>query len=399
MSIDLIQQLLSPAIQSFIYEHEHDDVKTLLLKHSSIEGLKTSLIVEQINGRSKAKFKLPQYYKTPGILYPPGLNLEQCSSEATAKVKSQHIAKGMNMLDLTGGFGVDTYYLSKQFENATYVEPDTDLLMITRHNHHVLGAKNIEHINCTAEEFLDQDKRHYDLIFIDPSRRNANQKVYKLADCIPDITTLQKTIFERTDSLLVKTSPLLDLHQGLKELSFVKDIIVVSVDNECKEVLFSCVKGFRDTPVIKAINIIKEERQDLFSFTFSDEQASSANLSDPLQFLYEPNASILKAGAFKILSERFTLSKIHTNTHLYTSQTLMEDFPGRIFRIEAFVKPEEKMLKQYFPEGKVNITTRNYQLTVEELKKKTRLKDGGDKFLIGFNGINQKYLVVASRVK
>ena len=199
MSIDLIQQLLNPAIQNFIYEHEHDDVKALSLKYTAIEGLKTSFIVEQISGRSKAKFKLPHYYKTPGIIYPPGLNVEQCSSEATAKIKSQEIAKGVNMLDLTGGFGVDTYFLSQQFKKAIYVEPNLDLLTLTKHNHHVLGAKHIEHINWTAEEFLDRDEQHYDLIFIDPSRRNANQKVFRLADCIPDITALQKTIFERTD--------------------------------------------------------------------------------------------------------------------------------------------------------------------------------------------------------
>ena len=234
MSIDLIQQLLNPAIQNFIYEHEHDDVKALSLKHTTIEGLKTSFVVEQISGRSKAKFKLPHYYKTQGVIYPPGLNLEQCSSEVTAKIKSQEIPKGVNMLDLTGGFGVDTYFLSQQFEKATYIEPNLDLLTITKHNHHVLEARHIEHVNCTAEEFLDQYTQHYDLIFIDPSRRNANQKVFKLADCIPDITDLQKTIFERTELLLVKTSPLLDLQQGLKELNFVKSIVVISVDNECK---------------------------------------------------------------------------------------------------------------------------------------------------------------------
>ncbi|HOX81437.1 MAG TPA: RsmD family RNA methyltransferase [Chryseolinea sp.] len=399
-----LRDLLSSDVKSFIHQHENDDVKPLVLKHKFIHGIPSSVIADQINGRRKAKEKLPMFYHTKGIVYPPGVNVEQSSSEQTAGYKAtifaQHSAelKNKTLVDLTGGLGIDSFFLSRTFKNVQYIEPNESLLEISKHNHHQLGADNIQYHHTTAENFLSRG-HSFDLAYIDPSRRAAgNQKVYSLNDCEPNIVQLQDVIFEKADCLMIKASPLFDIQQGLKELKFVQQVFVVSVNNECKELLFSSRKNFSDEPEILAINISSNNRIDSFSFQFSRERQTEIPFSDPLTYLYEPNASILKSGAFKTLGVQFNISKIHPSTHLYTSDQYLENFSGRKFKIEAFVKPDAKTLKAFFPEGKANITTRNYPLSVDELKKKTGLKDGGDKFLIGFSGMKTKYLVSANRL-
>lgn len=398
MSKSVIQFLSNPDLQNFIYENEHVDEHVLLLKQKEIFGVGASTVVDQIVGRRKAKTKIPVFYLTKGIIYPPGINLEQCSSEATALFKSD-LLKGEICADLTGGFGVDSFFLSKKFEIVHYVERNENLFEIVKHNHDKLGALKIQHHLKSAEEFLAETTLHFDCIYIDPSRRaEGNKKVFKLSECEPDVVGLQKTIFEKSNQLLVKTSPLLDVQHGLKELQSVEKVIVVSVDNECKEVLFLCTKNYEEEASIETINISKEGNQ-IFAFRFSEEQKMEIDFSNPRPYLYEPNASILKAGAFKSIGNKFNLKKIHPNTHLYTSDILKEGFPGRVFEITEEVKVDKKSWSTFLPDGKANITTRNYPLSPEELKKKTGLKDGGEKYLIGFSGIDRKYLMVADRVR
>ncbi len=401
----LLSQLLSAEVQSFIHQHENDDVKQLVLKYKFIHGIPTNIIANQLSGRKKAKEKLPTYYHAQNIIYPPGINVEQSSSEQTAEYKANIFAlygdslKDKSIVDLTGGLGIDSFYFSKIFNTVKYLDPNAKLLEITQHNHQQLGADNIEYSNTTAEEFLAKPEHKFDFAYIDPSRRaSGNQKVHSLNDCEPNIVQLQDVIFKKADCLMIKASPLFDIQQGLKELKFVQKVFVVSVANECKELLFLARKNFVAEPEILAVNIFSNNRIDTFSFQFSMERETEILFAEPLNYLYEPNASILKAGAFKTLSERFNLKKLHPSTHLYTSNNLVENFPGRIFKIEAIVKAHPKILKEYFPEGKANIITRNYPLSVEELKKKSGLKNGGDKFLIAFSGMKAKYLVVASRL-
>jgi 16S rRNA G966 N2-methylase RsmD len=398
--------LLSSDVQSFLHQHENDDVKQLVLKHKLIRGISSNIIADQLNGRRKAKEKLSTFYHTKGIVYPPGVNVEQSSSDQTALYKasifSQHDAQLRNksLVDLTGGFGIDSYFFSKVFKDVDYIEPNESLLEISKHNHQQLDANTIHHHNTTAEAFLRKPEHTFDFVYIDPSRRAAgNQKVYSLIECEPNIVQLQEIIFAKASYLLIKTSPLFDIQQGLKELKFVQQVFVVSVENECKEVLFLCAKNFTGEPKIVTSNILSNNRIDSFSFLFSTERSAEASFSEPLSYLYEPNASILKAGAFKTIGNEFKVNKLHPSTHLYTSNELIENFPGRIFKVEAFVKPDPKTLKAFFPEGKANITTRNYPLSVEELKKKTGLKHGGDKFLIGFSGWKTKFLVLVEKVK
>jgi hypothetical protein len=404
--VKTILGLLSTApVKEFIAAHEHDDERKLVLSKKDIFGVPAVVIAEQIAGRRKAKEKLETYYNNPGIVYPPGINLEQSSSEITAAFKRTVVEKEIHPAgrqtsgaDLTGGFGVDSFFLSRGFSSFHYIEPNPHLLEIARHNHGVLQAGNITYHHTGAETFLSTLAHKPDFIFIDPSRRTENKKVLTLADSEPDIISLQEKVFEKTDLLLVKASPLLDIKGAIRALRFVKSVFVVSVENECKELLFLAEKSFGGEPSIHAVNIGRKD--DLpFTFLFSEEERFEAPYTDPLTYLYEPNASILKAGAFKSVANVFNIAKLQASTHLYTSDTLIEYFPGRIFKIDARVKPHPKVLKEFFPEGKANITTRNYPLSVEDLKKKTGLKDGGERYLIGFSGRNEKFLVVAIRLK
>lgn len=401
-----ILSIFTPAIHQFILDHEHDDERSLVLKQREILGVPSSVIADQIAGRRKAKEKLPTYYQTPGIIYPPGVNLEQSSSEQTARYKAELVFKnilrnklGKEMADLTGGFGVDTLMLSKHFAHVHFVEPNKELLEISKHNHEILGATNITYHQTTAEQFLDQLNSRIDLIYIDPSRRTTDDKrVYTLADSEPDIVALHEKVMEKSNNLLIKTSPLLDISLGIDELTSVKTVHVVAVDNECKELLFQVKKSFRDETIIEAVNLRDGSSSGTLTFLISGEQKAGVEFRDPLTYIYEPNAAILKAGAFKSVAERYTVYKIHPSTHFYTSDRLIQAFPGRIFKIDAIIKPDPKEIAQWFPDSKANIVTRNYPLSVEELKKKTKLKDGGEKFLLAFAGLKEMFVCAATRV-
>ena len=394
----MLENILRPEIQQYIRDHENEDAKALVLKQKEILGVPSAEIAQQIAGRKKAKDKLPTWYQGEKIVYPPTLNLEQCSSEITAEYKAKILCDDMTqqIADLTGGFGVDTFCFSKLCKEVHYVEPNEDLYSIVDNNFIQLGA-SIKGHNQTAEDFINTSPQ-IDAFFIDPSRRKSTQRVFKLVDCVPDITALQDSLFSFASKLLIKTSPLLDILQGISELKNVKKVFVVAVKNEVKELLFLCEKDFNKEPIIEAVNLFENKGPEILSFHTSDEKSTDISFGDPKRYLYEPNASILKAGAFKTVCKNFALLKVHPNTHLYTSDSLISNFPGRVFEIEAFVKPVKKDLLNYFPEGKANITTRNYPLSPEQLKKKTGLKDGGDKFLIGFSGEGEKFLVVAVRL-
>ncbi len=397
-----VLQIIQPNVQEFILENKNADEKKLLLSKKEILGIPSTVIANQISGRRKAKSKLPTWYQTKGIVYHSNLAIEQSSSEATAKFKTQ-IIKGLlknrkSMVDLTGGFGVDSFFLSKIFDQVNHVEPTKELVEIVTHNHSQLQARNIQYHTQSAEEFLKENHPRFDLIFLDPSRRDENnRKIFRLADCVPSISELQPKIFERTDHVLLKASPLLDIQQGLREITHIKKVFVVSVENECKELLFFADLIFSGEPSIEAVNLDQlGEVKEMLTFDLSEEKKSEAQFSEPLNYLYEPNSSLLKAGAFKLISSRFNIFKLHTNTHLYTSQKLIQNFPGRTFKIEK-IDPTDKELKMLLLEGKANVATRNYPLSAEELKKKLKVKDGGEKFVIGFSGLNKKYIVVATR--
>ncbi|MEO5599850.1 MAG: class I SAM-dependent methyltransferase [Cyclobacteriaceae bacterium] len=402
-TLEIIRTLSAESFQQFIRAHEHDDRRTFVLNNKEVSGIPPGILADQIAGRKKSKEKLPTYYAASGIIYPPSINLEQSSSEQTARFKAeilQNILKGKQIIgaDLTGGFGVDAFFLSRAFKQLHFVEPEESLLEISRHNHQQLNATNIEYHISSAEIFIEDASHSCDFFYADPSRRTlTGRKVNAMEDSIPDVVKLSVQILKKSSVFLVKASPLLDIQAGLTQLPYVKAVFVISVDNECKEVLFVCEKATVGEPIIETVNLSNYKPSEAFSFRFSEERAHEARLNDPLQYLYEPNASILKAGAFKSIATRFNLQKIQKNTHLYTSHDLASEFPGRIFLVEKTIRGDRQEIKKYFPDGKANVTTRNYPLSAEMLKKKTGLKDGGEKFLIGFSGQQKKFLVVAIR--
>ncbi len=391
--------LLQPAVQEFIKAHEHDDEQALLLKSKLIHGLPTRLIVEQIASRRKAKAKLPEFYKTGNLLYPPTINIEQCSSEATALYKST-LVYGNSIVDLSGGYGVDCYYFSKVFDKVICVEPDNNLLELVKHNHQELKAINISHINSTAENFIASNSNNFDVGYLDPSRRKGSQKIVKFSHCAPDPSVLLPDLKKHFKSILLKASPLLDITQGTRELNHVSKVYIVAVVNECKELLFLIQNDQPTIMQMVAVDLSYDGQvQNQFEFSLTEEQNAEVEYADPQNYLYEPTAALLKAGAFKLLASKFSLNKLASNTHLYTSEKLVDTFPGKIFQIDALLKPDPKAVKHLIPEMKANVTTRNYLLTPAQLKQKLHVNDGGEKFLIGFSGAKKKFLALALRIK
>jgi hypothetical protein len=397
-----IRRLADQDIQDFIFEHEKDDEDRLVLKSRTIFGVPSPWIAAQIKARKKSAYKLPSFYMTKGVVYPPSVNLEQCSSEATARFKkyvvSKWITSGKKFCDLTGGFGVDALFLSALFPYTDFSEPDNDLLDLAKQNHQLLRSNNV-HYHCkNAAEFMNDSGKHYDLLYADPSRRSsANRKVFQFTDCDPDVVALLEELYRHAGKLMIKASPLLDIQQGIKDLQHVARVLVVSVENDCKELLFLCDRKGTGEPIIECYNLPNDFNAHkipvAFEFRFSEERSAAARFSDPLKFIYEPNASIMKGGAFKSISAEFDVLKLAPNTHLYTSEEIIEDFPGRVFEINAFVKPDRKL------RSKANILLRNYPMSVDELKKKTGITDGGDTYVIGCSGVKAKWLCTASRVR
>jgi 16S rRNA G966 N2-methylase RsmD len=397
-----LSEITRPEVQDFIRSHEGADEKELVLSRKEILGLPSAEIVQQILGRRKTRKKLPSWYKTSGVVYPPTINLEQCSSEATACYKQSLVGEltpvPSVVADVTGGFGVDSFFLSKSISDVHYVEPDATLFEIARHNHRQLGVTILHH-NTSAEQFLNQMPENVDLLYLDPSRRDVHAKrVFKLSDCTPDVTTLQKKIFEKCHWVLIKTSPLLDLQQGLREIRSVRYVHVVAVDNECKELLFLADRDFIGTPEIRAVDLYADGSiRSAFTFTPEDERMAPVSIREPARYLYEPNAAILKAGAFKLVGETFALTKLAPNTHLYTSDHLLPNFPGRTFEIIT-LDPDSKRM-QHLSRTSINILTRNYPLRPEAIKKKYQLQDGGDHYLIGFSSARKKHLALCIRLQ
>lgn len=371
----------SRQVWAFIREHENDDPLTLILQASKYPGIPVKEVAGQIQSRKKAVSKLPEWHETEGVLFPPSLNLEQSSSEITAKFKSGMI-EGENLLDLTAGTGVDAYYLSKKFKKTTLVEPDRNLCRLLKHNFEVLGKTALNVVNQTAEDYLASNPGKYDWIYIDPSRRDKlKNRVVTLNDCSPNVVELSSELLKMAPEILIKVSPMIDLKYVINQLEHIKIIKIVSVYNEVKEVLIHLQRGFKDEAFVEAWNLTKKRENECFGFFPSEEKVTTPKIGFTSRFLYEPNASIMKAGAFKLITKRFGLQKLHPNTHLYSSAEAVNNFPGKCFEIKAVLKPDKKTIKMEIPEGKANVVTRNFPMGATQIKQKFRLEDGGEMFL------------------
>lgn len=377
------QSTYTESMKKFVQDHLREDPAQLLFRYSGKVDFDLKFTVQQIQARQKAKSKLPTWVANLGIVFPASLSLEQASSEETAKFKSK-LGHGQVMIDLTGGFGVDTFFLSKHFEQAIYCERNGDLADTVRHNFNLMVPGKLEVVTGDSLEFFAKSNRVFDLTYVDPARRGeGNQKLYKLADCEPDVVGHWSLLRSKSKSILIKSSPMLDIKQAISEIPDIQQIWVVSVKNEVKEVLLFWERDASKVDrVIRAVDLHANEATE-FSFTFEEEETSESIFGLVGKFLVEPNAAILKAGAFRSFGKRFGLKKLHPNSHLYTCDDFKGEMPGRVFEIKEEIKDPKKQLKLLFPDGKVNVITRNYALSADELKKKYRLSDGGDSFLIG----------------
>jgi len=393
----LIEVLTKPEVQEFIKAHLYDDPAVLMLRANQYPEWPMKEIVEQIQSKRKAKTKLSSWFQTEGIIYPPQLSMEQCSSEMTARYKASLVPEGSSMIDITGGFGVDFAFFSKRFERSTYIERHKVLVETARHNFQKLGLSGLSLHHGASEEFLTKDKT-YDLIYLDPARRgDHNEKVVRLEDCEPNVLALLPKLLDKSKHVILKTSPLLDVKGAIDQLGCVAEVHIVSVSNEVKELVFILDREAAYQAKIHCINL-RNKGNDTFEFTFEEEENCSSGQSEVRSFLYEPNASILKAGAFKSIGARFGLSKLHVNSHLYTSSELVVGFPGRTFKVADSISLNRKGIKGRFPAMKANITVRNFPMTVAQIRKKSGLKEGGDQYLFGTTDLKGKQLLLCEKV-
>ena len=383
--------ILTSEVQKFIDQHLKIDMAKMAFKGSPFTAISIQELMHQIISKNKCQEKLPTWFSTPFIYYPPKLNIEQTSSEKTAQYKSSLI-NGNAIIDLTGGLGVDSFYFSKSFKEVTHCEIDNDLSEIAAYNFKQLHADTINCINKDGISYLENSNELFDWIYIDPSRRNELKgKVFRLADCLPNVPMHLELLFKHTDAVLVKVSPFLDLTVGIEELQFVKEVHIVAVDNEVKELLFILKKNYDDAIVIKTINYIGSSFH-TFDFEFNNEK-SIVQYSVPFNYLYEPNKAIFKSGAFNLIAEKFNLFKIANNTHLYTSDELI-DFPGTCYKILDQLPYNSKKLKAILPNLKANIKIRNFPDSISSIKKKLKIKDGGVYYVFFTTNLEDKPIIL-----
>jgi 16S rRNA G966 N2-methylase RsmD len=382
--------ILHKDIQEFINAHLKEDATKLILKGSPFTDVTIQEIVTQIEAKKKCESKLPTWFKTEGIYFPNKLNIEQTSSEITANYKAS-LVSGDSLIDVTGGLGVDCFAFSDKFKEVTHCEIDTELATIVKHNFKQLKKTNITQQAVNGLEFLKTVKKQYDWIYIDPSRRSdTKEKVFFLNQCQPDLTIHLDLLLQYSDNILIKLAPLLDIKKTIKDLKYVKEVHCVAIQNEVKEVLFLLEKNHPNDLQIKTINIVKNKNQ---YFNYQLDKICNVNYNFILKYVYEPNAAILKSGGFIHISERFDIFKLHPNTHIFTSDTLI-DFPGRRFKVLKQLAYNKKLLKKEIPTNKANITVRNFPETVAQIRKKTGIKEGGNQYLFFITDKDEKHLVL-----
>lgn len=378
---------------AFIRDHAGDDVRQLALHAARYPKVDMRVAATQIEGRRLAATKLPSWAVAEGVIFPVRLSMEQCSSEQTARYKASLVG-GERLADLTGGFGIDCSYMSDGFKETTYIERNEELCRIATHNFALL-EKNITVVNGNSEEML-ASLAPQDWIFVDPARRSASGgKVVALSDCEPDVCRLEELLLQKAKRVMVKCSPMLDISQALRELHSVSEVHVVSVGNECKELLFILGGDTVDEPVIHTINFRGDSAQ-VLTYTVAEELDAVCDYTTSVSsYLYEPNSSLMKAGCFRLPATRWGLKKLHRNTHLYTSGVLIKEFPGRVFKvknIDGFGKNELKRLSSELK--KANIAVRNFPERPEALRKRLKLGDGGDVYLFATTLNDERRVII-----
>ena len=446
---------MNQATQDFIRQHQDDDVRQLAFLGSKYPEVDMPFALDQIRGRKMARVKLPRWASLEGIIYPPHISMEQCSSESTALYKAELAARLLGLpasssgtemkaeneiefVDLTGGFGVDFSYIAARLGvKSMYVERQAHLCEVAKENFERLGLKNAivkngdgievlhsfhpkkkdvasadDSLGITYDQPLSLLKTNLGLkiIFIDPARRDdAGNKVVSLKDCTPDVTVLQEEMLSKADYVIIKLSPMLDWHRAISELSHVREVHIISVNNECKELLLVLsARNLGDMEASSADGEVKHAGNlriycvnDAQSFVCDelDMESSPVKIApstlEEMQYLYEPNASLMKAGCFGVLSDRYDARMLSKNSHLFVSQAPIEAFPGRSFRIIAISSFNKKELKRHLSGiTKANIATRNFPLSVAELRKRLKLKDGGETYIFATTLSDESHVLV-----
>lgn len=394
--------------------HKDEDATTFLL-HTPASGLSVEearFIADQLEGRRQAREKYPEVLTASRFVFPPKLNREQSSSQATARYKAhviETIRKSANgdtdntpfsLADITGGMGIDDIFIAPKVDNLLHVEQDPTLSHIAKWNFTQLGLTQVNTLCENSTEWLGNSDEHFDMMFADPARRDDNgRKMVNLECCSPNLLPLLSLIFHHTDILLVKASPMIDIHIALTQLGCVREVHVLEYKGECKEVLFLCHKHKENAdtngvsePTLHCISLDQEGQPlTLHHFSFDDETGATASYATNLgAYLYEPNAALMKAGPYRSLCQWYQVCALGRNTHLYTSDTYRQDFPGRSWRVLQPVKLAAKEIKQLLPEGRAHVVCRNYPIGATQLQQQLHLKEGGDLFIIATTLGNKK---------
>ncbi len=377
----MISKLTNPDVIQFIQQNLHRDPTKVALEAEKYPSLPIREIASQIASRKKVEKKIPEWTENTFLIFPPKENLEQASSEQTALYKASLIV-GKSFVDLTGGTGIDCYYMSQRFDTRVFVEPNANLCELAAHNFGILKA-DIEVNHTTAEQYLESTSQHFDIIYLDPSRRTGTkERVFKLEEYQPNVLELLPNLLERGRKVIIKASPMLDIKQAIRSLNNVTRVHCVAVNNELKELFFELSKDESgSSPVIVAVNLIGSKKTS-YTGTFEREQNANFTIGPVVSYLYEPNVALRKAGFFKLIAQEFDLRKIHTNTHIYSSKSLIEEFQGRVFELEEKLSLDKKSAKRSIKNIKANTLSKNYPLSVVEIKKKYGISDGGETYLI-----------------
>ncbi|MCR5498648.1 MAG: RsmD family RNA methyltransferase [Paludibacteraceae bacterium] len=388
---------IDPELSAYIRAHRNDDVRHLALSDQKRLGDSLNYALNQISGWQKAKEKIPSWSEIDGLVYPPHLSMEQCSSEQTAVYKAT-LVQGDSFTDLTGGFGVDFAFIARKFKQATMVERNTELCEIATHNLPLLGLPHAKVVNGDGIDYLRQ-MEPVDVIFIDPARRDQQgRKTVSIADCEPNLLEVLETLHARAKKILIKYSPMLDITLAIKELKCVESVHVVSVENECKELLFLLSEKTAGSPLFHCVNLSKRG-ETRYTFTMEEERNATIRQAGSIgKYLYEPYSSLLKAGAYKSLCTHFPVEKLAVSSHLYTSDEPINDFPGRAFRVIDTFTLNKKDVKEHLGSiKKANIAVRNFPLSANELRNRLKIKEGGDIYLFATTHMEKRLVVMCEK--
>ena len=392
---------MNEATLEFIRIHADEDVRQLAFLGKKNPEVDMAYALDQIVGRQKARVKIPSWASIDGIVYPPHISMEQCSSEQTARYKASIAGYGDKIVDLTAGFGVDMAFMSAGFKQAVHVEMQPQLCAISSENYKCLGLNHVQVVCSDGVGYLHQ-MEHADLIFIDPARRDQHgARTYGIADCTPNVLEIIDEMLQKADRVMIKLSPMLDWQKTVADVGNVSQVHIVSVGNECKELLLEVKNGKGEKVKVFCVNddqVFSYEIGETHPFTPSPLHPFTPSPLHSFTFLYEPNASVMKAGCFNLISHRFGITQPDANSHLFLSDKLVEGFPGRRFVIERVSTMNKRELKEALAGiDKANVAVRNFPLSVADLRKRLKLKDGGDVYIFATTDAKKGHLVMVCR--